>query len=337
MKKTISLLLILALAFSLCACGESSSAKGASAMEAPMPYPATEEASFYYADAAAETAEYDSVNGLSAAKRGEGGSDAPSQRPDKIIYSANVKVETTDFDGSLEKLAGLVEQYDGWVESSSINGSNYADSSRGRVSRRSADYTLRIPSDRFDELMNTLSDLGNIPYTHVYTENVTAQYYDVQARLNAYTAQEQRLLEMMELAQTVEDIIILEDRLSEVRYHIESLQSSLNNWDRQVSYSTVYLELAEVQEYSPEPQVQPSYGQQLLTALTDGLEGLADFFQGLLLVLVAALPALLVLGALIALIVVLVKKARKKRRAAREAARKAMTRPAEPVQEEPRT
>ncbi len=343
MKKTLSLLLALALAFSLCACGESSSSAaktGAQApMEAPMPYPSYEDA--YIAEPA--EAEYDtayqSENGLSAAQGSGGTSEAPSQRPGKIIYSANVQVESTDFDGSIAKLGELIETYEGWVESSSVNGSNYADRSRGRVSRRSASYTLRIPAERFDALMGTLSDLGNVPYTHVYTENVTAQYYDVQARLNAFSAQEQRLLEMMELAESVEDVIILEDRLTEVRYRIESLQSTLNNWDRQVSYSTVYLDITEVQEYSPEPQVQPSYGQQLRTALKDGLEGLADFFQGLLLVLAASLPTLLVLGAVIAGIVVLVKKSRKKRRAAREAARKAKTQPQpeETLPEEPRS
>ena len=322
MQKWLSFPLILLLALSLCACGEAKSqatAAGAyngsymvadEAMPAEMPMP----------EAAMMS------TGFSAAGTGTGDK-APAERPGKIIYSANVQVETTDFDGSLEKLEALVAEYGGWVESSSVSGSNYADRSRGSVSRRSANYTLRIPSDRFQELMGSLSDLGNVPYSHMYTENVTAQYYDVQARLTAYTAQEQRLLEMMELAETVEDIIILEDRLTEVRYTIDSLQSSLNNWDRQVDYSTVYLDLNEVQEYRPEPQVQPSYGQQLLSALKEGLHDAGSFFKALLLGIAGSLPLLVFLAIVIVVIVLLVKRNRKRREEKRAAKKAAQTPP----------
>ena len=326
MKKTISLILALFLMFSLCACG--GSATDQAAMAAAGSYMVAEEAAWPAEEPMAETSmDYDSVNGLSPAgapQTAGAAESAAAQKPDKIIYSANVQVETTAFEESLAKLDALVESFGGWVESSSLNGSNYADKSRGAVSRRSASYTLRIPSDRFQELMSSLSDLGNIPYSHIYTENVTAQYYDVQARLTAYKTQEQRLLEMMELAESVEDIILLEDRLTEVRYSIESLQTSLNNWDRQVSFSSVYLDLMEVQVYSPEPQVQPSYGQRLATALKSGLRDFGDFFKELLIWLVGALPTLLLLGAVAAVIIIVVKK----RKAARKARRAAAAAPA---------
>ena len=325
MKKTISLILALFLLLSLCACG---SAPGDSAKAAAGSYMVAEEAAWPAEEPMAETSmAYDSVNGLSPAgalQTAGAAESAPAQKPDKIIYSANVQVETTDFDQSLARLNEMVEEYGGWVESSSLNGSNYVDQSRGAVSRRSANYTLRIPSDRFQELMGSLSDLGNVPYSHIYTENVTAQYYDVQARLTAYSAQEQRLLEMMELAESVEDVILLEDRLTEVRYSIESLQTSLLNWDRQVSFSSVYLDLMEVQVYSPEPQVQPSYGQRLATALKSGLRNFGDFFKELLIWLAGALPTLLLLGAIAAVIIVVTRK----RKAARKARRTAAAAPA---------
>lgn len=339
MKKTLSLLLILALAFSLCACGSSGQSAATTTKSAGAAYytngayPVTEE--FAYAEE--PEWEYDGDYGFSPAEapRAAAENDAPTERPGKIIYSASVQVETTDFDGSLQKLEELVAQYGGWVESSSVNGSNYADRSRGNVSHRGASYTLRFPSERFDELMGALSVLGNVPYTHIYTENVTAQYYDVQARLTAYTAQEQRLLEMMELAETVEDVIILEDRLTEVRYRIESLQSSLNNWDRQVSYSTVYLDLSEVQAYTPEPQVQPSFGQRLLSSLRAGLRSLGNFFEGLLFALAEALPALLLIAVIALIAVLALKKSRKARRVKKAA--KAPVDPASDFTDEDRT
>ena len=324
MKKILSLLLILILALSLCACGSRNSGSaapmaaqssyydaGTSAKEAPMEAYAEEAANgFAMADTAAATAE-----------REEAEID-PAGNPEKIIYSADVTVETTDFDGSLSKVEELLADCGGWVESSSINGANFYQKSRGYADTRSASYTLRIPSEHFDKLMSSLSALGNVPFTHTYTENVTAQYYDTEAHRKAYETQEARLLEMMEKAETVEDIVILEDRLTELRWRIESLQSQLLNWDRRVSYSSVYLDLQEVQEYTPEAVTRLSYGQRLWRSLRDGAKGVAEFFEELLLWLVGALPALLVLSVVVLLLRRPVKKAlsrRKEKKTAKKA------------------
>ena len=189
-----------------------------------------------------------------------------------------------------------MEENKGWIESSSMNGANYRSIARGSSYNRSASYTLRVPSSKFELLMGSLSQIGNVPYSHTYTENVTSQYYDTQARLTAYQTQETRLLEMMEKAETVSDVIAIEEKLTELRYQIESLQSALKNWDRQVSYSTIDLEVMEVSEYTPEPQ--QSYGQELWQALTGAFKDLGQFFKDLLVFLVSAIPTILVLTAL---------------------------------------
>ena len=341
-RKILALLLAALMALSLCACGSSYKSDAsfqAAPAEAPAPamsYASNGAYDYDYADMEAAMDEgYSGLAPTAAAARGEEtASEAPEASPEKIIYSSDVTVETTAFDESLSKLDALIKQVGGWVESSSVNGANYYNKSRGYQSTRSASYTLRIPSDHFDSLMNSLSELGNVPYTHTYTENVTAQYYDVEAHLTAYKTQEARLLEMMEKAETVEDIVTLEDRLTELRYRIESLQSTLNNWDRRVSYSTVYLEIQEVREYTPETETHISYGRELWLALLDGIRGLGDFFGDLLIFLVGALPALLILGLIVFVIVKLVKKVRARRKAKKEALAKRFADPAPAPEEE---
>ena len=83
-------------------------------------------------------------------------------------------------------------------------------------------------------------------------------------------------MEMMAIAETVEDIIAIEDKLSDIRYRIDSLQTSLNNWDRRVSYSTLHLSLEEVREYTTDEK-KISYGQELWNAFTDAIEGVGEF------------------------------------------------------------
>lgn len=305
MKKALSLLLAALLAFALCACGSADTASSAPAASYDMAY--TENAY------PAEAEEYGgfAVTGGTQLESGSGA--APEGSPEKLIYSASATVETTEFDGTIEKLSALVEQYGGFVESSSVNGSNYYTQSRGYSSTRCASYVIRVPSDKFSALMGSLSTLGNVPYSHTYTENITAQYYDTDARLTAYQTQEARLLEMMEAAKTVEDLIAIEEKLTELRYQIESLQSTLKNWDRQVAYSTLDLEVQEVVEYTPESRM--SYGQELALALTNGLKRTGEFFKDLLLAIVGALPALVILAVVLAILIPVWKKRRKARKA----------------------
>ena len=305
MKKALSLLLAALLAFALCACGSADTASSAPAASYDMAY--TENAY------PAEAEEYGgfAVTGGTQLESGSGA--APEGSPEKLIYSASATVETTEFDGTIEKLSALVEQYGGFVESSSVNGSNYYTQSRGYSSTRCASYVIRVPSDKFSALMGSLSTLGNVPYSHTYTENITAQYYDTDARLTAYQTQEARLLEMMEAAKTVEDLIAIEEKLTELRYQIESLQSTLKNWDRQVAYSTLDLEVQEVIEYTPESRM--SYGQELALALTNGLKRTGEFFKDLLLAIVGALPALVILAVVLAILIPVWKKRRKARKA----------------------
>lgn len=305
MKKALSLLLAALLVFALCACGSADTASSAPAASYDMAYT---EAAY-----PAEAEEYGgfAVTGGTQLESGSGA--APKGSPEKLIYSASATVETTEFDGTIEKLSALVEQYGGFVESSSVNGSNYYTQSRGYSSTRYASYVIRVPSEKFSALMGSLSTLGNVPYSHTYTENITAQYYDTDARLTAYQTQEARLLEMMEAAETVEDLIAIEEKLTELRYQIESLQSTLKNWDRQVAYSTLDLEIQEVIEYTPESRM--SYGQELALALTNGLRRTGEFFKDLLLTIVGALPALVILAVVLAILIPVWKKHRKARRA----------------------
>ena len=307
MKKTLSLLLAVLLVFALCACGSADSAS--SAPSAAYDMVSTETA--YPAEAPEEDYGGFAVAGGTQLETGSGA--APEGSPEKLIYSASATVETTEFDQTIEKLSALVEQYGGFVESSSINGSNYYTQSRGYSSERYASYVIRVPSGKFSALMGSLSTLGNVPYSHTYTENITAQYYDTDARLSAYQTQEARLLEMMEAAETVEDLIAIEEKLTELRYQIESLQSTLKNWDRQVAYSTLDLEVQEVIEYTPESRM--SYGQELALALTNGLRRTGEFFKDLLLAIVGALPALVILAVVLAILIPVWKKHRKARRA----------------------
>lgn len=322
MKKTLALILTFLMLLSLCACGAASKGSDTAAATESIqeaPAAAAEDNSgglASYSGSYAADAEYEEAEEAGAG--GGTGAEAGKINPEKIIYSGEAQIETLNFDESIAGLMEMLEQYGGWIESSSLSGANYYSISRGNSGNRSAYYTLRIPSDKFETMMTSLSQLGNVPYTHTYSENVTAQYYDTQARLTAYETQEARLLEMMEKAETVSDVITIEEKLTELRYQIESLQSTLNNWDRQVNYSSLYVTVDEVGEYTPQPQ--QSYLQELWQALTGAFKDLGRFFKNFLVFLVSAIPTIIVLVVLFFIFRPIYRKV-KARRKARKAGR----------------
>ena len=285
MKKntTVSLLALLLAALLLCGCGSAKQsavtapqmakaedayyyevAEEAPAMAAPMPMP----------EAAAGGIANTSASTTTAAKAESKG----QMQTEKIIYSAYAEVETTEYEKTVEAVSAMVERFGGFIESSSISGANYYRSSRGLKSLRSASFSLRIPCEHFEELTGSLSELGNVPYCNTSSENVTAAYYDVEARKTAYETQEKRLLEMLEIAETVEDLLAIQQQLTNVQYEIDSLQSRLTNYDRQVSYSTVNLTVSEVEEYTETPIVKLTYGEKLAQRFKSSCENVGEFF-----------------------------------------------------------
>ncbi len=92
---------------------------------------------------------------------------------EKIIYSADATLETTEFEHSIEEIHALVKELGGFMESSTISGNNYYSISRGNTGGRYASFLIRVPSDKFSVLTGSLSEFGNVPYCNTYMQNVT--------------------------------------------------------------------------------------------------------------------------------------------------------------------
>ena len=233
---------------------------------------------------------------------------------DKIIYTAYANLETTDLDQSIDTLNGLVEQYGAFLESSSVTGNNLLDIAAGYTYGRCADFTLRVPKEHYSDFTAALDAVGNVVTLSSDAENITAQYSDVETQVKSYDTQEQRLLEIMAQADTVEDMIALESRLSEVRMEKDRLETQLQNWDRQVDYSTVTISLTEVQELTPEPPAEePTYLEQLGQTFMNSVHWMGRAAKGGVKLLVAVIPVLLPVAVII-LAVVLICKAASRRK-----------------------
>ena len=238
----------------------------------------------------------------------------------KIIYSANISAETTQFDEAVARIEAMVASYQGFVESSNVYGNTrYNDDGTTTVVDRHASYALRIPADKFEQFMSETSSIGNVLSSNRYAENVTSTYTDYEARLSSLRTQEERLLAMLEKTEDVESLVALEERLADVRYETESIERNLRNMDMQIRYSTVSIDLDEVEIYTPTVTVQRTFGEKFADAFSDGWRSFGRSFQRFILNLTEALPSLILLAVIIIVVVVIVRRCVKKSRAKKAA------------------
>ena len=325
MKRITALILCAILALGLCSCGAKSA--GNASYDAPA---MASTAPAYSGEAYDENYDYDAapmesaVASAPSAEKEDGGSglltvitrnDALS---DKMIYTADARVETVDFEGSVQKAYDLVEKYGGFFEDSYVRGADYRSEYYGYQTYREAQFTIRVPRDNYTGLTESLDTLGSVTSLQSTAVNISQQFTDAQARLNAYEAEEQRLLAMMDKAETVEDLITIESRLADVRYEIEAITTTLRNWQNEIDYSTVTLTIQEVEEIRERVEYQRTFGEELRDGFNSSLRGIGRFFRDLFKWIVVNLPVLVVLAVIVVALVLVIRLLRRRARRRRE-------------------
>lgn len=298
-KKSLALVMLLMLSLLLSACGGSSmeSANSGSA------------AFDKVADAAPmESAEMSVESPMSSVN-----SDIYNDTGNKIIRTASLHIQTTDFDASVSALGSLTEANGGYYETAEVQGGGYYDT----YARRSAYYVVRIPKENFTAFLNGAGGIGHLYSIVEGTDDVGEVYYDTEARLATLTTKRDRLLALLEEATEMEDIITLEDALSDVTYEIEMHTASLRKYDSLINYSTFTISINEVVRIVEEPGPEDSFGVKLMSNLKEGFTRFGENLQDFVLWVANNLIGLVVFAAIIVVAVIVVRRQIRRRRAKR--------------------
>lgn len=286
-KKICSVILMSMLAVTLISCGSSSDK--ASSME----YSTPEEAVYYDNGEMAAYAE-DTAAGVQTDTTVDENAQSSNR---KLIKNVDLSVETKEYDLLMQNLENEIKEIGGYVESmNAYNGTSYSYSDN-----RNATIVARIPAAQLDGFVSKIGEAANITNRSESVEDVTLTYVDMESHKKMLAEEQERLMTLLEEATTIEDIITIESRLSEVRYQIESMESQLRTFDNQVDYSTVTIHIDEVKELTP--VVEESAGTRIrngfIASFNNVIHGIKEFFIGLII----ALPYLIVWGIIIALLV----------------------------------
>lgn len=221
---------------------------------------------------------------------------ADTVNTEKLVYRGSLMIQTREYDKSATALRSKVAAFGGMIENENeySQGGYYVNDEKKNLWVLYMD--VRIPTARFEEFMGGAEEIGNVTSRSSSAENISRRYNDVSVQIEALEKQQKRLLEMMDLAETIEDMIAVEDRLSQVQYELNSLKTNREAMDTDVAYSTVSVTLNEVRVYT---ETSENFFDRLGSRFVNGFSGFADACENLILALVYILPYILVCALII--------------------------------------
>ena len=218
----------------------------------------------------------------------------------KIIRNAEITIEVKNVPDAIVKLRNLVATTGGFLASEQAT--------YGLTDQVSL--TFRVPVEQFDVALSRLSKIGSVVSTNVSSEEVTAQFRDIESRLRSKKLSAERLRQLLMKAARPGDILEIENELSNREADIESMQGQLNVLSDQSALSTIRVQVVGKGESTvvevPKKQ-DPSFSR----AWRRSVRGVGDIVQGLAAATGAVLPFLPFLAAIAGILVVINRRARK--------------------------
>lgn len=224
----------------------------------------------------------------------------------KLIKKVYLDLQSLEFMNTVNFILEEVKVKGGYVENSNIQGNAIYENDR-----RSAKLVIRIPSDMTDAFVNLVGDNASVISKSEDTKDITQEFVDTQSRIKMLEIEQERLFAFLEKAETLKDMITLEDRLGEVRYELEGYTSTLKTYENLVDYATITITITEVKEIVTKVEKQSTLSR-MGSGLNESLTDIRDGFTNFIVWLIVNLPYFVIWGVIIASSILIGLKANKK-------------------------
>lgn len=230
---------------------------------------------------------------------------------DKLVYKCYVDIETLDFDKSYAALQDMMEKYNCVISSETFGDesisyfydSYYSSSSKYKTGRTD-EIVIRVPSANYKNFISEYGELGNVTSKTQTVDNITQEYYDTTSQVDGLKAEMERLEIMMSQATEIEDMITINQAITELQSEINSLTTYIRTMDSDVAYSYVTMSLREVLEYSEveQPVKKNTFIDRLKNQCVDTWKGFLNFLENLLFTIIGLIPAIVIIGIIVIII-----------------------------------
>ncbi|MCL2397624.1 MAG: DUF4349 domain-containing protein [Defluviitaleaceae bacterium] len=215
-----------------------------------------------------------------------------------LIKRANINMQAPadEFDAVMYALRQVSGDFDGFIESSNMSAREAWISRNETQIHRHFNITIRVPSEHFDTAKRHVESLGRVILSDESADDVTDRFYDMAGRLETRRVEEQRVLQLIDGAVYINDLLALEDRLSQIRVQIEIYRSQMESMAGQAAFSTIHVTLSE--ETSVVAATTASLGGRISGAFIGSADGTANILGEIIIFLAAAVLPLAIISLL---------------------------------------
>ena len=231
---------------------------------------------------------------------------------EKKIRTVRMTLECKNLENASKGLKERVKAQGGYIESEDYTAITQYSSSKTMF------FTLRIPKENVDGFLDFLNGEGRVLSKSENLEDVRLQYWDTKSHIKALETEQERILALMEKAETIDQLIALESRLTDIRYQLESYNTEILDYDNRVNFSTIYLELQESVEGKINNTRSYSFSDKVKNGFYRNIFEIQFFFSNLALFILVYIPQIILLLIVIISLFVLNKKLNAKKRKEKE-------------------
>ncbi|HHU75970.1 MAG TPA: DUF4349 domain-containing protein [Firmicutes bacterium] len=236
-------------------------------------------------------AEFTAQYATNEGSAGEAASAMANSQRRYMVKRSHLTIEIADLEEAAESIRTGIEETGGYIASV-----NFYDLNRGR---RWGELSLRVPADKYSQVMLWLQEQGEIRNLEESAEDVTRQYIDLEARIGNLAAQEKRICELLDKAINIEEILQIEKELTRIRSDLESMQGDFKYLRERVTFSTIEVSLVEIDPRESTVSTEfDTFGKELSRRFALNTNRAIKGLTGLVLTFLGSLPFLLPLAIL---------------------------------------
>ena len=220
----------------------------------------------------------------------------------KLVRNASISLDTEKYAEVLKGIDTRVSKLGGYIENS--NESTYNQFAYTTL-------VVRVPSEKLDEFLNYAGEIATITSKQISTDDITSSYVDTESHLAALRTEQETLMGLLEKAESLSDVITVQDRLTAVRSQIEYYQSMMNTYDNEIEYSTINITISEVGKETPTGE---GYFAKIWIGLKKSFYNIGEGFKSIVSFVIVNIPYLLILGLVVLVLYVIIKKVKSKKK-----------------------
>jgi len=202
-----------------------------------------------------------------------GSSVEAAQQERLVIKNADLSITVDDPEAKIAEISALAASMGGHV----VTSNTYQSYANSGAQVPEGNITIRVPSERLDEALTKIkADVEEVNSENISGEDVTDQYVDLQSRLKAKKAAEEKLLEIMAQAENTEDTLSVYSQLQIIQSDIEVLTGQINYYERSAAMSSLSVRVIATEKSAP---IEIG-GWKLGETASRAVQNLIDYLQG---------------------------------------------------------